>query len=115
MHVLNSGVSRTLKDSVVEMLRDDTCTTYRRFTPSCFPKTFQIVRCEFFRIVQYTSTGLLRKVEFSKGERYGTMNGLFTENDVIGMREAGDYEAVDSGSPFGGTIADRLCGLDDKN
>lgn len=50
-------------------------------------------------------------MNFSKAKKSDHLTSLFSENELSWVLEASDFDTVDNGSPFLGTLFEAFCGL----
>lgn len=107
LHCLPSGVSKLLKEWLFNVLSDpnhSSCsTTLSSGKPIAFSMIKKLVleqpdRC--FKDSDLHASGTWLLIAFYKSEYEGSLSGFFTENGILGMVEAADYESGDNAPSF---------------
>lgn len=118
MHVLHLGVSKLLKVSCTERLKDSSLTMTSMHTKSTtteFPSLCRKTMTQFSQCLstgQKTSIGYGFHPDFSQNTGDFETDGLFRSHGLAGMLEASDLASINNVSPFLGSIINRCCGED---
>jgi hypothetical protein len=115
LHNFYLGLSRSLKVSVSEMLKDATLLTTELLNAKGSARKLKSARvdilkkCNAFKAGQYSPcVGL--NFDFSKAGTNEVLSGLLTATGIAAMLEAKDLAGVDQVMPFVFALLDRLCG-----
>jgi hypothetical protein len=117
LHNFFLGLSRSLKVSASEMLKDPSLLTTGLLNAKGSARKLKSARVDilkkcnaFFRRVNTDSPCAGLNFDFSKAGTNEFPSGLFTSNGIAAMHEAKDLAGVDQGMPFVFALLDRLCG-----
>lgn len=118
LHKLSFGISRLLKESMWNMLKDDRRIPYALKSRSSFCKTFKSVRMMILSTLNrflYESHESLMSCDiwlnYRKWHQINYLDGFYSDAGVSRMLQASYYDAVDLVLPFFGALVDEFCGL----
>jgi Plavaka transposase len=117
LHNFFLGLSRSLKVSASEMLKDSSLLTTKLLNAKGSARKLKSARVDilkkcnaFLRRVNTDSPCVGLNFDFSKAGTNEVLSGLFTATGIAAMLEAKDLAGVDQVMPFVFALLDRLCG-----